>query len=88
TTRFEKSETVHYNAQMSVKHIRTFCKLSDTSMDLLKIAMEKIKISTAYDRILKVARTIVALEDASKTESHHISEAIQFRSLDREGWFG
>ena len=89
TTRFEKSETVHYNAQMSVKHIRTFCKLSDTSMGLLKIAMEKLKLSArAYDRILKVARTIADLEDASEIESHHIAEAIQYRSLDREGWLG
>ena len=89
TKRFENSETVHYNAQMNVKHIRTFCKLSDTSMGLLKIAMEKLKLSArAYDRILKVARTIADLEDASEIDSHHIAEAIQYRSLDREGWLG
>lgn len=89
TNRFEKSESVHYNAQMTVQQIRVFCKLSDSSLQLLKIAMEKLKLSArAYDRILKVARTIADLEAAENVESHHIAEAIQYRSLDREGWLG
>ncbi|PCI31622.1 MAG: magnesium chelatase [Flavobacteriaceae bacterium] len=89
TKRFENSETVHYNAQMSVKQIRSYCKLSDTSLSLLKTAMEKLKLSArAYDRILKVARTIADLEDEAEIASHHIAEAIQYRSLDREGWLG
>ena len=64
TKRLENSETVHYNAQMNVKHIRIFCKLSATSLSLLKTAMEKLKLSArSYDRTLKTARTIAELED-------------------------
>ena len=89
TKRFEDSEVVHYNAQMNTKQIRKHCKLDDTSMQLLKTAMERLNLSArAYDRILKVSRTIADLEGASSIESTHISEAIQYRSLDREGWLG
>ncbi len=89
TTRFLESETVHYNAQMTVKQIRTFCKLDDSSKQLLKTAMESLNLSArAYDRILKVARTIADLDASQDVKSDHISEAIQYRSLDREGWLG
>ena len=89
TKRFEKSEKVHYNAQMGVQQIRKYCKLSDESMNLLKNAMEKLNLSArAYDRILKVSRTIADLEHKNDIQSHHISEAIQYRSLDRDGWLG
>ena len=89
TKRFEDSEVVHYNAQMNTKQIRKHCKLDDTSMQLLKTAMERLNLSArAYDRILKVSRTIADLEGALSIESTHISEAIQYRSLDREGWLG
>ena len=89
TKRFEDSEVVHYNAQMNTKQIRKHCKLDDTSMQLLKTAMERLNLSArAYDRILKVSRTIADLEGASSIQSSHISEAIQYRSLDREGWLG
>ncbi len=89
TERFKNSETIHYNAQMSVKQIRKHCKLSQESMDLLKIAMGKLNLSArAYDRILKVSRTIADLEASKDIQSHHITEAIQYRSLDREGWLG
>lgn len=87
--RFADFENVHYNAQMSVKQIREHCALDEPSLQLLKTAMERLNLSArAYDRILKVSRTIADLEGAEKVGSHHISEAIQYRSLDREGWLG
>ncbi|MDO6742974.1 YifB family Mg chelatase-like AAA ATPase [Tenacibaculum soleae] len=89
TKRFSKSNTVHYNAQMNVKQLREYCKLSNESKNLLKIAMEKLNLSArAYDRILKVARTIADLDSAVSVTGTQISEAIQYRSLDREGWLG
>ena len=87
--RFKNSNSVHYNAQMNTKQIRKYCKLDTGSIQLLKTAMERLNLSArAYDRILKVARTIADLEGESAIESSHISEAIQYRSLDREGWLG
>nr|MBP9602189.1 ATP-binding protein [Lutibacter sp.] len=87
--RFSAIESVHYNAQMNVKQIRKFCALSDESKNLLKTAMERLNLSArAYDRILKVSRTIADLEGVETISSNHISEAIQYRSLDREGWLG
>ena len=89
TKRFEASDHVHYNAQMSVQQIREYCKLDDMSMNLLKTAMERLNLSArAYDRILKVSRTIADLEQSDAITGAHISEAIQYRSLDREGWLG
>ena len=89
TLRFESINSVHYNAQMQTKHIRKFCVLDDASKALLKHAMERLNLSArAYDRILKVARTIADLEVSKTIESKHISESIQYRSLDREGWLG
>ena len=89
TKRFNDFSSVHYNAQMNVKQIRAFCKLSNESKDLLKIAMEKLNLSArAYDRILKVSRTIADLASEDDISSEHLTEAIQYRSLDREGWLG
>ncbi|MEM1260029.1 MAG: YifB family Mg chelatase-like AAA ATPase, partial [Bacteroidota bacterium] len=85
--RFKDLEKVHYNAQMNTKQIREFCKLDKASLNLLKHAMEQLNLSArAYDRILKVSRTIADLENVEKISGNHISEAIQYRSLDREGW--
>ncbi|MCK8523382.1 YifB family Mg chelatase-like AAA ATPase [Aquimarina sp. D1M17] len=89
TQRFLKFQNIHYNAQMGVKQIREFCELNASSKILLKTAMEQLNLSArAYDRILKVSRTIADLEGSSDIQEHHISEAIQYRSLDREGWLG
>lgn len=89
TSRFRESETTHYNAQMSTKQIRKHCQLDDASKELLKNAMERLNLSArAYDRILKVARTIADLEGADDINGTHITEAIQYRSLDRDGWLG
>ena len=74
---------------MHVKQIREFCQLSEESKTLLKTAMEQLNLSArAYDRILKVSRTIADLANEQDIVSHHIAEAIQYRSLDREGWLG
>ena len=89
TQRFADLKKVHYNAQMNTKQIREFCQLNSSSLDLLKNAMERLNLSArAYDRILKVARTIADLEEIQNINGDHISEAIQYRSLDREGWLG
>ena len=89
TARFVDSENTHYNAQMSVKDIRKHCILDDASKDMLKNAMERLNLSArAYDRILKVSRTIADLEGVEQLNGSHIAEAIQYRSLDREGWLG
>jgi magnesium chelatase family protein len=87
--RFEHLEHIHYNAQMGTKLIREFCELDESSLQLLKTAMERLNLSArAYDRILKVARTIADLETSTNVNSSHIAEAIQYRSLDRDGWLG
>lgn len=89
TKRFVELENVHYNAQMNTKQIREYCQLDDASKALLKNAMERLNLSArAYDRILKVARTIADLANESELNGNHIGEAIQYRSLDREGWLG
>ena len=89
TLRFAELENVHYNAQMNTKQIRAHCKLDDKSKSLLKNAMERLNLSArAYDRILKVARTIADLANEAELNGNHIGEAIQYRSLDREGWLG
>jgi magnesium chelatase family protein len=87
--RFSEFAGINYNAQMNTKQIRQFCALDEVSLQLLKTAMERLNLSArAYDRILKVARTIADLEAVEHLSSQHIAEAIQYRSLDREGWLG
>lgn len=82
-----KDLDISYNAQIGPKEIEKYCELDSTSQNLIKNAMEKLNLSArAYDRILKVARTIADLENSEQILSNHIAEAIQYRSLDREFW--
>lgn len=86
TKRFEDSK-VHYNSQMGPKELDAYCSLDDSSKNLIRIVMEKLNLSArAYDRIIRVGRTIADLEGSEKILSKHISEAIQYRSLDRNQW--
>jgi magnesium chelatase family protein len=80
---------IHCNAQMSKKELDGYCKIDKEGTALLKNAMDRMGLSArAYDRILKVARTIADIDKAETIKSNHLAEAIQFRSLDREGWAG
>jgi magnesium chelatase family protein len=87
--RFGNKPDLHANAQMSPQMVREVCKISEAGQTLLKKAMEKLGLSArAYDRILKVSRTIADLAGSEDIQLAHLAEAIQFRSLDREGWAG
>ncbi len=87
--RFENSKGVYANAQMSSSMQRKYCQLDESGGKLLKTAMELRGLSArAYDRILKVARTIADLAESENIRPEHISEAINYRNLDREGWAG
>jgi magnesium chelatase family protein len=87
--RFEEKEDVFCNAQMSPNMVRKICIITESGQALLKQAMEKLGLSArAYDRILKVARTIADLAESEEIKLEHLAEAIHFRSLDREGWAG
>lgn len=88
-SRYLNNEGIHCNAQMSSKQLREICRIDEAGSELLKTAMERLGLSArAYDRILKVARTIADLDESEKIENNHLAEAIQYRSLDREGWAG
>ncbi|MGC9342204.1 MAG: YifB family Mg chelatase-like AAA ATPase [Bacteroidales bacterium] len=87
--RFKGNRSIYCNAQMNSKLLRKYCRIDDASGKVLRIAMEKLGLSArAYDRILKVSRTIADLESSPEIQSHHVSEAINYRNLDREGWAG
>src|SRR5436190_8962890 len=87
--RFAHRPKVTCNARMGTKDIRAFCALDDNTLELLKMAMAEMNLSArAYDRILKVSRTIADLAASEHITSDHVSEAVQFRSLDRGLWGG
>jgi len=89
TERYKEMEGVYANAQMSSKMLKEICVINSASQNLLKTAMEKLNLSArAYDRILKVSRTIADLSASEDIKPEHLAEAIQYRSLDREGWAG
>jgi magnesium chelatase family protein len=88
-SRYADAPGVYANAQMSSKMLKEICVINTASQNLLKVAMEKLNLSArAYDRILKVSRTIADLAGSVDIKAEHIAEAIQYRSLDREGWGG
>lgn len=87
--RFKGNAGIYCNAQMSSKLLKEICILNQASQLLIKTAMEKLNLSArAYDRILKVSRTIADLSQSEDIKAEHLAEAIQYRSLDREGWAG
>jgi len=87
--RFKDIEGVYCNAQMSSKHMRLFAQIDKAGSELLKNAMQRLNLSArAYDRIIKVGRTIADLDDSENILSNHLAEAINYRNLDREGWAG
>lgn len=87
TARFADIPGVHTNAQMNSRHLRRFCALNDETRRTLTAAINKFQMSArAYDRILRVARTIADLDESTDIRREHISEAISFRSMDRASW--
>ena len=87
TARFAEKPKVTCNARMGSRELKQFCELDEPTKELLKFAMADMNLSArAYDRILKVARTIADLASSDRILSDHISEAIQYRSLDRQMW--
>ena len=89
TKRFQAFDGIHSNALMPSKMVKQVCKLDAHSNDLLKNAMENLQLSArAYDRILKVSRTIADLDEKTNIEASHLAEAITYRNLDRENWAG
>lgn len=87
--RYKEDELVHSNAQMNTRQLHKYVKLNNDGEKLLKNAMSRMDLSArAYDRILKVSRTIADLDVSENVEANHLAEAIQYRSLDRENWAG
>lgn len=87
--RFKDEEGIYSNAQMNSRLLKEICHINNSCQQLLKTAMERLNLSArAYDRIIKVSRTIADLSGSKEIETEHLAEAIQYRSLDREGWGG
>jgi magnesium chelatase family protein len=89
TERFANEPGVYSNAMMGSNLLKRICVISNVGQNLLKTAMDRLNLSArAYDRILKVSRTIADLAGTEDIRPEHLAEAIQYRSLDREGWAG
>jgi magnesium chelatase family protein len=89
TERFKEQKEIYCNAMMPSNMVKEICVINDAGRILLKTAMERLGLSArAYDRILKVSRTIADLAASPEIKIEHLAEAIQYRSLDREGWAG
>ena len=87
--RYKEHAGIYANAHISGNLLKEVCALDNVSMNLLKVAMDKLNLSArAYDRILKVSRTIADLAASTNIKAEHVAEAIHYRSLDREGWAG
>jgi magnesium chelatase family protein len=87
TERFKKEQSIYSNSMMPPQMVRETCIVNKAGLTLLRTAMEKLDLSArAYDRILKVSRTIADLSESKDIRIEHLAEAIQYRSLDREGW--
>lgn len=87
--RFSEQKLMHSNAQMDSKMLQQYCVLDSTGKAILQKAMQRLKLSArAYNRVLKVARTIADMGEAKNILPEHIAEAIQYRNLDRESWGG
>jgi magnesium chelatase family protein len=85
--RFKDQKGIHCNAMMTEKMVHQYAEPDAASLDMLRMAMERLKLSArAYSRILKVARTIADLDGSEKVQSNHIAEAIGYRNLDRGDW--
>ncbi|MEW6108052.1 MAG: ATP-binding protein [Nitrospirota bacterium] len=83
-----KKDKIYCNSQMKTRHIKKYCVLKDDALSLLETAMHKLGLSArAYTRILKLSRTIADLESSEDIQSQHISEAIQYRTLDRGQYY-
>lgn len=88
-SRFEKTEGIYSNAMMPSNMVMELCLINSIGQTLLKTAMQRLNLSArAYDRILKVSRTIADLAQSEEIKVEHLAEAIQYRSLDRENWAG
>ena len=86
--RFKSHKGIHCNAQMTTSLLQQYAVLDDASMEQLRTAMRRLNLSArAYDRILKVSRTIADLEGAEHIQRQHVAEAIGYRNLDRDNWF-
>lgn len=87
TKRFQSYPGIYCNAQMTSPLLKKYCPLDDKCVALLKIAMQRFGLSArAYDRIIKLSRTIADLDHNEKITPQYIAEAIQYRSLDKDGW--
>jgi magnesium chelatase family protein len=85
--RFAGRKRITCNARMTGKEIKAYCALDESTLELLKMAMTELRLSArAYDRILKVGRTIADLAGSERITSEHVAEAVQYRSLDRQIW--